>query len=888
MKNQRGVVYLETLIGFLPTFVFFLGTLHVADASVANLVMGHAAEAAARAAVVVLPDDGAYYGDEDNHSVHEFRDRRAAEIEHAADIVLSANAHLESAGTNVSLDSASYAPNDSRGERELLTARVTASYRCMLSLLCPGGLRMQAEAQLIYQGARYVYEPATGWLTSAIVRRATGEGRDGRPLRRPDVGDNTAIGDEGSGAPRDRDPSSDGDDPTPPRDQDTDNPPLNESDPIAQNDRGGGRNPPDSDPGDNGSARERGNDPGDNGTARDRGNDPGNNGSARDRGQTGAGDPGNSGSTRDRGQTGNDDPKPNGPNTKPGDSNGDGRKPDRNPNDRGSDPREPVAQGDDGSRTGDRGPTRSDTKPGTDPNRSTGSGKPPADGAEVAQGSKPDQGSASDRSPGAPSDGVSLDKPSLLPPTGTVQPPGGPPVVASNTGPRCSGSTCGIGGSGRGGCFAAGTRVATPTGDRPIEDVAVDDDVYAFDLASQSVVVRRVARAYVRESGSLVDVDVRYALDGKVRRITGTPEHPFYLPAVGDYIALSRLTPGMELRTSDGRSAHVVATRVRSGPFTVFNIEVERAHNYFVASADSGGSGVLVHNRDPNCRNTDDNDDDKGSDPQRDHQEPDDAAQAARDRLAPEWAVDPSTGRFDPSREMDGRTPQEIDDLAHEPPRPGEPHAVERRRRHIAEREAKGQKPLPMREWAESGFRANVNRSVSSLYEGPAVAAVGGRSNNAAIAAGGQNTWTYREWIDPKTGKPIGGVPAPRPAFDENGNPQDPGPAPPGAVLREVTTRPDGVRLNADGGIDIIEHKHMTGNETVYHDDAQLRAQREMAQNNNGVHELVLSSDKGYDEDGNPIVRPSPGAANGTTVKYYDPETGQVTHVWKNGEWVPL
>jgi hypothetical protein len=351
---------------------------------------------------------------------------------------------------------------------------------------------------------------------------------------------------------------------------------------------------------------------------------------------------------------------------------------------------------------------------------------------------------------------------------------------------------------------------------------------------------------------------------------------------------MSRLVPGTRLQTSDGQAAYVLSVHTRSGAFKVFNIEVEAAHNYYVASVGHTGPGLLVHNKDPNCRNTDDNDDDQGSNASNDHQTPQDGAQSIRDRLAPEWAVDPNTGRFDPSRTMDGLSPQEVDDLAHQPPKPGEKHAVERRRRHIEERRAKGQEPLAMKDWASSGFTANVNRTTSSMYEGPAVAAVGGRSNNASAAAGGQNNWTYREWVDPKTGRPIGGVAAPRPAFDEKGNPQDPGPAPEGAVLREVTTRPDGVRPNADGGLDIIEHKHMTGKETVYNDDPQLRAQREMAANNNGSHELVLSSDKGYDEDGNPKVRPSAGAANGTTVKYYDPETGRVTHIWKNGEWVPI
>jgi hypothetical protein len=164
VKNQRGVVYLEMLIGFLPVFMFFLGTLQVADASVAHLVVEHAATTAARAAVVVLPDDGAYYEDEDNTIVDEFRDYRQSDVERAADTILAANGRLDRNFTNVALDKPKYE------ERELVTAQVTAPYHCLVRVFCPGGLTISANAQLVYQGAKYKYEPSTGWASSAANR----------------------------------------------------------------------------------------------------------------------------------------------------------------------------------------------------------------------------------------------------------------------------------------------------------------------------------------------------------------------------------------------------------------------------------------------------------------------------------------------------------------------------------------------------------------------------------------------------------------------------------------------------------------------------------------------------------------------------------------------
>jgi hypothetical protein len=164
VKNQRGVVYLETLIGFAPVFMFFLGTLQVADLSAAHLMVEHAATTAARAAVVVLPDDGAYYEDVDNAKVDEFRDYRQSDVERAADTILAANPRLDKSSGNVALDKEKYE------ERELVKAQVSAPYRCLVPMFCPGGILLSAEAQLIYQGAHYIYEPSTGWASTAANR----------------------------------------------------------------------------------------------------------------------------------------------------------------------------------------------------------------------------------------------------------------------------------------------------------------------------------------------------------------------------------------------------------------------------------------------------------------------------------------------------------------------------------------------------------------------------------------------------------------------------------------------------------------------------------------------------------------------------------------------
>jgi hypothetical protein len=221
--------------------------------------------------------------------------------------------------------------------------------------------------------------------------------------------------------------------------------------------------------------------------------------------------------------------------------------------------------------------------------------------------------------------------------------------------------------------------------------------------------------------------------------------------------------------------------------------------------------------------------------------------------------------------------PAEVDARARRPAEAGEGHAVERRRRHIAERAAANKEPMRMKDWQESGFRANVNRDQSSLHEDSAVKAVGARPNNVSEDQGGQQTHKFREWTD-RDGRGMGN---PHPGQP----PEPPGAPPAGATgLREVETRPDGIRDNPDGSRTVVEHKHLSGDTATLNDSPQLRAQRAMA-GENGSHQVVLSSDRPLGNDGKPPVRPSSTVGDKSDVSYYDPASGKVTHVWKDGQW---
>ena len=73
LADRRGTVFFEFLVVFVPLWVFFLSLVQLALISHANLVVKHAADAAARSAIVVLPDDPNEYGGEPKMTVHRGR-----------------------------------------------------------------------------------------------------------------------------------------------------------------------------------------------------------------------------------------------------------------------------------------------------------------------------------------------------------------------------------------------------------------------------------------------------------------------------------------------------------------------------------------------------------------------------------------------------------------------------------------------------------------------------------------------------------------------------------------------------------------------------------------------------------------------------------------------
>ena len=154
IRDQRGAVYLEMLIGYLPVLAFFFGVLQFADVAAAHLIVQRAAGAAARAAVVVLPDDDVFYIGADRDVGP--GDRKLADIQRAADLVLHTMNRLQG---DVELDGPTTIVHGEDQVRAPVTATVHARYRCFARVFCgaDGAVELSAQATLPYQGARYRY-----------------------------------------------------------------------------------------------------------------------------------------------------------------------------------------------------------------------------------------------------------------------------------------------------------------------------------------------------------------------------------------------------------------------------------------------------------------------------------------------------------------------------------------------------------------------------------------------------------------------------------------------------------------------------------------------------------------------------------------------------------
>lgn len=142
-------------------------------------------------------------------------------------------------------------------------------------------------------------------------------------------------------------------------------------------------------------------------------------------------------------------------------------------------------------------------------------------------------------------------------------------------------------------CFLAGTDVLMADGTtKDIEDVQVGDKVMAADPGTDESGPKEVTRLIRTEDDKRFN-ELSLATENGIEQLTATYEHPFWSPSEDDWVEAGALTPGMTLRTDDGRTVIVTANRPYTQHTRTYNLTVDDLHTYYVLA---GATPVLVHN----------------------------------------------------------------------------------------------------------------------------------------------------------------------------------------------------------------------------------------------------------------------------------------------------
>lgn len=144
-----------------------------------------------------------------------------------------------------------------------------------------------------------------------------------------------------------------------------------------------------------------------------------------------------------------------------------------------------------------------------------------------------------------------------------------------------------------GSCFVKGTRVATPRGPRPIDELAVGDLVFSWDIARAAIVERPVVDVLRSKSREIFSVRA-----GELAIAGVTAEHPFWDVRSSRWVKAEELALGHHLLgwLGQGSTKAIPVSELRRerayADVDVFNITVGggEEHNYFA-------EGLLVHNK---------------------------------------------------------------------------------------------------------------------------------------------------------------------------------------------------------------------------------------------------------------------------------------------------
>jgi len=170
--------------------------------------------------------------------------------------------------------------------------------------------------------------------------------------------------------------------------------------------------------------------------------------------------------------------------------------------------------------------------------------------------------------------------------------PGASDLLASIGGLQDACAVAGVCPIGQSKCFAGGTLVATESGDRPIESIQVGDKVWSRNPETGVTELKPVLHRFITANQPVLELELHSGFLGQSENVRVTPGHRFWAEGRG-WVHAEELTATQLFSPSDLISGEVLSRD--AGNTTVYNLEVDDFHTYFV-----GHAHALVHNADPN------------------------------------------------------------------------------------------------------------------------------------------------------------------------------------------------------------------------------------------------------------------------------------------------
>ncbi|WP_312935799.1 Hint domain-containing protein [Pseudomonas sp.] len=154
-------------------------------------------------------------------------------------------------------------------------------------------------------------------------------------------------------------------------------------------------------------------------------------------------------------------------------------------------------------------------------------------------------------------------------------------------------------------CFAAGTKVSTPDGDRVIESLKVGDVVWTKPEHGGKPFAAKILATHQRSDQPIYRLKLKSVRsDGGAsgETLLVTPSHPFYVPAQRDFVSVIDLKPGDRLQSladgeSEDSSSEVESLELYLPEGKTYNLTVDVGHTFYV-----GELKTWVHNEGP-CDN---------------------------------------------------------------------------------------------------------------------------------------------------------------------------------------------------------------------------------------------------------------------------------------------